>query len=56
MKGMKKPLKVNKTEKEVDLFLDNILKPKVPVPMKNTTEVKEKTNIKCEKCNFEVQT
>ena len=41
VKGMKTALKVTKTEKGLDLFLDSLLKPKIPVPKKNTTEVKE---------------
>ena len=49
---MKKSLKVTETEKEVALFLDNLLKPKVPVPKISTREVKEKKNRKCETCNF----
>ena len=50
--GMKKALKVTKTEKEVTSFLDNLLKPKEPVRKKSTIEVNGKKNLKCEKCIF----
>ena len=56
VKGMKKALKVAETEKEVACFLDNLLKPKVPVPKISTREVKEKKNLKCETFIFRGQT
>ena len=52
VKGMKKALKVTETEKDVALFLDNLLKPKEPVPKISTREVEVKKTRKCETCNF----
>ena len=51
-KDLKKALKVNDTEQEVTSFLDNLLKPKVPVPAKVTKEVKIQNRLKCDSCMF----
>ena len=51
-KNMKKALKVNRTEKEFTLFLDNLMKPKVPAATKIITEAKRQKSLKCDSCKF----
>ena len=58
IEGTKKALNVTDSEKDVTSFLDNLLKPKVPVRTNNTTEVKttmEKKSLRCDNCSFEGQ-
>ena len=58
IEGTKKVLNVSNSEKDVTSFLDNLLKPKVPVRTNNSTEVKttmEKKSLSCYNCSFEGQ-
>ena len=58
IEGTKKVLNVTDSEKDVTSFLDNLLKPKVPVRTNNSTEVKttmEKKSLSCYNCSFEGQ-